>query len=58
MATAVGPVGRLPVKDEIMEVEIEIMNTPEEAAERAGLKRAWSSANGSASHGIAPRSPS
>ena len=52
MATAAGPVGGLSAKDEIREVEMEIMNPPEEAAERAGLKRAWGYANAGASHGF------
>ncbi|VAH20671.1 unnamed protein product [Triticum turgidum subsp. durum] len=52
MATAAGPVGGLSAKDEIREVEMEIMNPPEEAAERAGLKRAWGSASAGASHGF------
>ncbi|KAE8782549.1 zinc finger CCCH domain-containing protein 36 [Hordeum vulgare] len=52
MATAAGPVGGLPAKDEITDVEMEIMEQPEEAAERAGLKRPWSSASGNGSHGF------
>ncbi|VAH08821.1 unnamed protein product [Triticum turgidum subsp. durum] len=52
MATAAGLVSGLSAKDEIREVEMEIMNPPEEAAERAGLKRAWGYANAGSSHGF------
>jgi len=56
MASAAGPVGGSREKDEIADVDLEVLKPSEEAAERpVGLKRAWRSAIGNGSYGINQR---
>uniref|UniRef100_A0ACD5U1A1 Uncharacterized protein n=1 Tax=Avena sativa TaxID=4498 RepID=A0ACD5U1A1_AVESA len=53
MASAAGPVGGSREKDEIADVDLEVLKPSEEAAERpVGLKRAWRSAIGNGSYGF------